>query len=84
MNIESFFPGRIRVSSPLFTRRENVDKVRETVGAIEGIRDFSANPRTGSLTILYDPLAITMEMLMNAKGEIEKMEREFSARKGES
>ncbi len=67
MEIESFFPGRLRVSSPLFMRREAVDKIREHVGSMDGIKDISVNSRTGSLIVLYDPLRITMPMLMNAK-----------------
>jgi len=75
MKIESFFPGRLRVSSKLFTSQENMDKVHERVTAMEGIRDISGNLRTGSVTVQYDPAVISMEMLMQAKEELEKMER---------
>ncbi len=77
MKIESFFPGRLRVSSPLFMKQEALDKVMERVNSLDGIKNVSGNLRTGSLTVLYDPLRITMPMLMNAKEEIERLELEL-------
>ena len=74
MKIESFFPGRLRVSSPLFMKQEAVDKIRAHVDSMDGIKDISVNPRTGSLTVLYDPLRITTQMLMSAKEQIELLE----------
>lgn len=76
MKIESFFPGRLRVSSPLFTKQENLDKILAHIGSMDGIKDTSCNLRTGSLTVLYDSSVITMPMLMNAKDEIERIERQ--------
>lgn len=78
MNIESFFPGRLRVSSELFTTQENVDKIVERVNTIDGIKNISSNLRTGSITVLYNPLAISMDMLMEAKAEIERLEGELN------
>ncbi len=77
MKIESFFPGRLRVSSPLFMRQEALDKIKEHVNTLDGIKSVSANLRTGSLTVLYDPLRVTMQMLTNAKEEIERLELEL-------
>lgn len=77
MKIESFFPGRLRVSSPLFTKQDDLDKIREYVSAMDGIKDFSGNLRTGSITVAYDSSVITMPMLMNAKEELERIEREL-------
>ena len=74
MEIESFFPGRIRVSSKLFLAPENVEKAKELIRARPGIRDVSANLRAGSLTVIYDSGAISMQMLMDAKAEIERWE----------
>jgi hypothetical protein len=78
MNIESFFPGRIRVRSNAFSCQENLNRLGEHVRGIDGVREFSGNPRTGSVTILYDPAVITMAMLMDAKDELERLERELS------
>lgn len=79
MKIESFFPGRIRVSSELFTKAENIEMIRERVNTLDGIKDISENLRTGSITVLYDPLRISMDMLMGAKEELERLEQELSA-----
>ena len=78
MNIESFFPGRLRVNSKLFTKQENVDRIKEMVGAIEGIRTVVENLRTGSVTVTYDSGRISMQMLMDAKEELEKLERDLA------
>ena len=77
MNIESFFPGRLRVSSPLFNKPDNMEKIQERVRAMAGIREVTGNPTAGSLTVVYDPKVITMSMLMEAKGELEKLEKEL-------
>lgn len=74
MKIESFFPGRIRVSSGLFLDKENTDRAKALVGGREGVRSVSENNRTGSLTIVYDAGVISMEMLLEAKDEIERWE----------
>ncbi len=76
MKIESFFPGRLRVSSPLFTQSGVYDRISEYVNGIDGIRNISGNLRTGSITVLYDPERITTPMLMDAKEELERLEME--------
>lgn len=82
MKIESFFPGRLRVSSPLFARQENLDRIHEHVRSMEGITSISGNLRTGSLTVVYDSTRISIPMLMSAKEEIERLELEqLSTRK---
>ncbi len=78
MKIESFFPGRLRVSSPLFTSQENLDKIQEYVNTIDGIKQFTGNTRTGSVTVVYDSSVISMPALMNAKEEFERLERELA------
>lgn len=78
MKIESFFPGRLRVSSPLFTNQEHLDKIQQYVNTIDGIKEFSANTRTGSVTVVYDSSVISMPTLMNAKEEFERLERELA------
>ena len=75
MKIESFFPGRLRVSSPLFNKQANLDKATEYLRTLGGIRDLIGNARTGSLTVVYDAARIGMPMLLEAKEEFEKLER---------
>ena len=77
MNIESFFPGRFRVRSSLFTKQENLDRIREYVNSMDGIKDITANLRTGSVTVVYDASLITVPMLMQAKAELERLESEL-------
>ena len=74
MHIESFFPGRIRVSSSLFREQAHVDRARALLAGRDGVDRVDANQRTGSLTILYDAGVITMDMLLEAKMEIERWE----------
>lgn len=78
MEIESFFPGRIRVSSALFKREHVVGRVRELLAGREGIRDIANNLRTGSLTVTYDSSIIDLDELMRAKSELELLERRES------
>lgn len=75
MQIESYFPGRIRVSSRILSSPENMAKLRERLEGREGVRELSANPRTGSITLVYDPSVITLDMLLEAKKEMEKLEQ---------
>ncbi|MCC8191123.1 MAG: hypothetical protein LIP77_10905 [Planctomycetes bacterium] len=75
MQIESFFPGRLRIRSPLFTKQDTLDQVTAYVRGLDGIRTITGNPQTGSLTVVYDPSVITMPMLMTAKQEIENLEQ---------
>lgn len=44
---------------------------------MNGIKDISTNLRTGSITVQYDPGLISMQMLMDAKAELEKLEQEM-------
>lgn len=80
MNIESFFPGRIRVSSALFARQEGVDQALAALSGVDGVKKISNNLLAGSLTIEYDAAKITMPMLMQAKDELEAMERNAAGR----
>ncbi|MDR1612172.1 MAG: hypothetical protein LBT97_05240 [Planctomycetota bacterium] len=77
MKIESFFPGRLRVNSPLFTKQENVDRILERIHSVDGVESIAPNLRTGSLVVRYDSSRITPVMLMKAKGEIERLEGEL-------
>jgi hypothetical protein len=75
MKVESFFPGRIRISSPLLAKPKNLDQARLMLASIDGIQDISVTQRAGSATILYDPARLSVEMLMSAREEIEKLEK---------
>lgn len=79
MKIVSFFPGRIRVCSDAFRKEAVLSVLRARVEAIPGVRSFAGNARTGSVTIEYDPVAITNDMLLAARDELERMEGELRA-----
>ncbi len=74
MEIESFFPGRIRVRSQLFTKPGALERIQEEINGMDGIRDLNLNPRTGSLTVLYDSSIIDMDTLHRAKDRLEQLE----------
>jgi hypothetical protein len=75
MRVERFFPGRIRVSSPLFRKAEHVGSLRKALAGIPGIDFVEANLRIGSVTVVYDARSIAFETLMAAKEKIEAEER---------
>lgn len=74
MEIESFFPGRIRVRSELFTKPGAMERIRQEIDGMDGIRDLALNPRTGSLTVLYDSSIIDTDTLLRAKDRLEQLE----------
>ena len=48
-------PGRLRVRSDRLRRNQKAaSEIRVFLGALDGIVDFSHNPVTGSVTVLYD------------------------------
>lgn len=79
MRIESFFPGRIRVSSPLFKKERVLAEVRERLSGRAGIREIRGNVRTGSLVVAYDASVVSTDELLQARAELEKLERENTA-----
>lgn len=76
MNVESFFPGRLRVRSEMFTKPAVADRITTYIHSVHGVKNVSVNARTGSLTVVYDATVITMPMLMEAKDELERLARE--------
>jgi hypothetical protein len=61
--IKHHVPGRIRIEIPGLKKMtmEELKRLADVVTRvwrIEGIRDISANPVTGSMTIKYDPAVI--------------------------
>jgi hypothetical protein len=61
--VKQHIPGRIRIEIPLLKKMAFADLKRlanriSTGGRPQGIRDISANPLTGRVTISYDPVSI--------------------------
>jgi hypothetical protein len=64
-------PGRIRIQIPLLKKMKLTDLKRvayriSTGGRPQGIRNISANPLTGRVTINYDPVSIDIMEYLRA------------------
>jgi len=71
-------PGRIRIEIPGLKKMamEELKRLADIVTLgwrIEGIRNFSANPVTGSVTINYDPSAVDITAYLNDMASDEKI-----------
>ena len=77
--IKHHVPGRIRIEIPGIKKMDldSLIRLSEAVTRrwrIAGIRDFSANPLTGSATITYDPSAINILAYLSAVAADEEIE----------
>lgn len=75
MEIESFFPGRIRVRSDVFRDADKSAAALAMLSNQPGIKDIAVNARTGSLTVVYDAAIVSLDSLMRAKVELERLEQ---------
>ncbi|MDL2266965.1 heavy-metal-associated domain-containing protein [Desulfovibrio sp. OttesenSCG-928-G15] len=66
--IASFFDGRVRLRNRALKEPETMQMVQDVVSKQDGILEMSANLKTGSLLITYDPAKITRESLLEAAG----------------
>jgi hypothetical protein len=58
-------PGRLRIKSAWLKRNEaRAQRVRDLLGAIEGVNSAQANTVTGSLLISYDPDSTSPDALL--------------------
>ncbi len=64
--IASFVEGRIRLRASILTNPESMNQILAIVGRQDGVLESTANCRTGSLLILYDPQRIGTETLLAA------------------
>lgn len=69
--IASFYDGRVRIRHTALKDPEFMATVQQMVGAQDGIIEMRANPRTGSLLVLYDPERISREQLLLAAQVLE-------------
>jgi hypothetical protein len=63
MVIASCIDGRLRIRDELLRSAAAADAVRRTLLAAPGIREVSANPRAGSLLILYQQAQTTLRKI---------------------
>jgi len=62
--IVSFIDGRIRMRGEYLKNPAVIDAI-ERIAKINGVRDVSANRRTGSVLILYDIAVIRLEQVLS-------------------
>lgn len=65
-SVKHQIPGRIRIEVPVLKKIAVIElrglaDIVTHVWKIEGIRDFSASPLTGNVTIKYDPAVIDIK-----------------------
>ena len=77
--IKHHLPGRIRIDIPELKKMSGEELKRladvlTRVWRIKGIRYFSANPVTGSVTITYDPAVIDIMVYLNDMASDEKIQ----------
>lgn len=61
--IASFYDGRVRIRHRALKDPEFMATVQCMIGGQDGIIEMRANPKTGSLLVLYDPAVISREQL---------------------
>lgn len=59
--ITSFFPGRIRLRSPVFKDTVIVEEAQRILSQFSAATDIQCNPRTGSVLLEYNPEEIPVE-----------------------
>jgi hypothetical protein len=83
--VKQHIPGRIRIEIPLLKKMAFTDLKRladriSSGGRPRGIRDISANPLTGRVTIRYNPISIDiMECLSVMAATVADQLREGAA-----
>lgn len=69
--VASFVDGRVRLRHPALKKAEQAEQARELLAVLPGMLRVSANSRTGSLLIEYDPAQISCEDLLGLAGQWE-------------
>ena len=70
--IASFVEGRVRLRADALKDPEKLQLVESMVKSQDGVLSTTANPRTGSLLVEYDPNLIPKETLLLAAQALEK------------
>src|SRR5262245_37037157 len=59
-------PGRVRLRAPGLKRRPELGAmVEREMRTIDGVREVSVNPLTGSVLIQFDPTRVALEQLLD-------------------
>ncbi len=74
--VTSFLDGRVRLRHPALKQPSNAEQVRGLLASLPGMLSVTANSRTGSLLLEYDPAQISREDLLELAGQWESFMRE--------
>ena len=69
--IASFYDGRVRIRMEALRNPANMVMVENFIKGQDGVLEIVANPRTGSLLVLYDPEKIPRDTLLSAAQALE-------------
>jgi hypothetical protein len=70
MEVSSHFEGRIRIRDEGLKKEPLLAKAREALLAMPGVSGVEANPRVGSLLILYAAAVTAVQKMMKTLSEI--------------
>jgi hypothetical protein len=79
MVIASCIDGRLRVRDELLRNTAAADAVRRVLLALPGVREVSANPRAGSLLIIYQQAQTTLRKITDLLSRYLQPERSAPA-----
>src|SRR5262245_40188792 len=72
LRVAHHHPGRLRLRSDAFAGqrgKDGLERVREALEKLSGVRDVSANGRTGSVLVAYDPEGVGPDTLVAAAAD---------------
>lgn len=70
MVVASLLSGRLRVRDEGLKREPLVDRVRDALMGTPGVAQVDANPRVGSLLVLYDAALAAAEQILKTIAEL--------------
>ncbi len=70
MVVASLVAGRVRIRDNELKKAQQAQRVREELLGTPGVSSVEANPRVGSLLVLYDEALAALEKILKAVSEI--------------
>lgn len=62
--VRSFTEGRVRLRHPALENARIAAMAQDALSGIPGVLEASVNTQTGSALLLYDPVRVTQDMLV--------------------
>jgi hypothetical protein len=69
MEVASHFEGRVRIRDAALTKEPLLSQAREALLALPGVSSVEANPRVGSVLVLYAAAVTALEKLLRTLAE---------------